>query len=476
MMELIYTSSSKGLEKGRQGYCTVACTESMAPLLKTNLENMSGYSWIFSPHDKNFNNNPVNYSFMKVKSGQEWLTVFSRIGLSGLDYSGRPNKIAHYICIEDDDLADYNEYSPSSIIGGKETFVENWEGDSQYFQKDFRTLSVEPQEPSTAYWQEVTGDGDWASYLVQAYREAPDSHINIIYDSHIEPLKLIAESTALLTPEEQWDITFSTYFNGSSLNSSCKWRFILRGSKYFEELKSTKNIIDLNDLQDHSPEVELALPDKWDEETNPNILLPPSTFDTSWDEKSNEPVVEKQPGKESNKKKLKTLSVWIIIIAIIIIICNNYSLLGLSSADDTSHEDQHIVEPYSYKISQELIPKGDDLEKYGDVLISIQTDDFLRKLRLHKKISLDIFAILPEEMEISLIATENYQVNDNVINRLYIKKINGEFVQDKKSLLRLNLSKKLVIESLLKIDQEFIIDFKKNVLMMKVNRIIIKFI
>jgi len=467
-MELIYTSSTKGLDKGRQGYCTVACTESMPALLKTNLENMSGYSWVFSPHDKNFKNNPVNYSYMKVKVGQEWLTVFSRIGLSGLDYSGRPNKIAHYICLEDEDLAAYHQYSPSSIIDDEDTFIESWDDNSHYLQEDFRTLNLSPKNYSTKHWQEATGDGGWASYLVKLYRDAPEANLNIIYDSHLEPLKLIAETTALLTVEEQWDVTFSTYFNGSSLNTTCKWRFILRGSKYFNELKSTKGLIDLNDLQGQPPHVDLDSPGKWDEETHPIILLPTSSERDLFKE-NNESASVKQHGKKLNKRNTIALSAGIAIGVAAIFIANKYPPLNPS----ISSQEEQI---YNYKTHHELIEKGNELEEHGDVLISITTEDFFEKLKLHKKITLDIFAIQPEEITTSLVATEDYQVSDNLIHRLYIKKVKDEFVQSKTPIFRLSLSQQLVLESLSKIDDEFIKEFKKNVLMMKVNRVIFKFI
>ena len=176
-----------------------------------------------------------------------------------------------------------------------------------------------------------------------------------------------------------------------------------------------------------------------------------------------------------------TLSVGLASVAALITVCNNYSFATKSPADNSSHEDQQDAGLYSYKIHQELIPKGDELEKYGDVLISIQTDDLFKKLRLHKKITLDIFAIPPEEINTSLFVREDqedrYQVNDNnVISLLYVKEVNGELIQSEKPLFRLNLSKKLVLECLSEIDQEFFRKFKNNVLMMKVNRVIFKFI
>lgn len=259
MIELIYTSSSKCVGSKTQGYCTVACSHSISPILKINLENMSDYSWIYPPHHKEFANNPVNYSFTKLDVGQKKLKILLRIGVNGLDYSGRINKIAHFICLDNDDVNTYSEYSPIQIIKGSNTFVKNWNEDSQFIEKKISDLIPGKLEKVNGYWKEVTGDRAWAAHLVKLYRESPSSYVNIIYDLHVDPLKLISELTDLLSDEEIWNVTFSTLYNGTSLNSHCNWRFILRGSKYHKELKSIKNVFDLNNLKDYEPNREILI-------------------------------------------------------------------------------------------------------------------------------------------------------------------------------------------------------------------------
>ena len=480
MMELIYTSSSKGVDRGSQGYCTVACSDSIPPMLKMNLETMSDYSWIFPPHHKDFENNPVNYSFLKVKAGEEWLRVISRIGLNGLDYSGRPNKIAHFICLQDDDLDECHSFSPANIVSKRETFVEKWEEDSQFLEKDVSELGSEPSTSSCAYWQEVTGDGGWASHFVQKYHDSMDSQICVIYDLSVDPLKLIFEASSLLSPEEQWDTTFSTYFNGASLNTSCNWRFILRGSKFHESLKSTKNIIDLNDLQGQAPVSDLGMDDLSMDGLSSESDVAQGDFavrgGTGKIKKKRSRV--NRPLSKSNKSKSGNTGIVLLLVAIIallVILLGKDLILGDNVPNESTGDKEEDVF-YSYKVELQPISEYDDLKKLGDTLVTINTENFLAELKANKKMSLDIFKGKPGDVEITLAAHKEYKLIDNVICHLFLEKIDGQFIQNKKPLLKLRISKGLVVESVTEIDEDFIEEFKTYIKKMKVNEIIFEFI
>jgi hypothetical protein len=469
MMELIYTSSSKGVDRGSQGYCTVACSDSIPPKLKMNLENMSDYPWVFPPHHKDFNNNPVNFSFKKLKAGEEWLRVISRIGLNGLDYSGRPNKIAHFICLNDDDLDECHELSPAHIVSGQNTFVESWEEGSQFLEKDLCDLSLDPVT-STSYWEEVTGDAGWASHFIEQYQDSMESQINVVYDSHIDPLRLIMEAMSLLSAEEQWETTFSTYFNGTSLNSTCNWRFILRGSKYQEGLKSNKNVIDFNDFQGQAPVTDLSMDELSIEDHDSVTNIPETTFKVSNRTGSNSVVGE---NRKSSGQRRGILLLAVIIVSLVAVLLLKPA--GKQSQDGVSDVQEEEVF-YPYKVEQESIPEGHELEEFGDVLIRIDTDKFLTELKANKKMSLDVFKTKPDKISIKLVSTKQYKIIDNVISKLFLEKIDGEFIQNKIPLIKVRISKELVVESIIDIDEDFIEEFKNNIKKMKVNRVIFEFI
>jgi len=475
MMELIYTSSSKGVDRGSQGYCTVACSDSLPPMLKMNLENMSDYSWIYSPHDKNFNNNPVNYSFVKVKDGEDWLRVIMRIGLNGLDYSGRPNKIAHFICLQDDDLDECHEFSPAQIIAEGNTFVKSWEDGSEFQENDFSELGLEKAESSTTYWEEVTGNGAWANHLVQKYHDSLDSQINILYDEGVDPLRLIAEATTLLSPEEKWETTFSTYFNGTSLNATCNWRFILRGSKYHEGLKSTKNLIDLNKLKGTSPEMDLAIEELSIEGTGASSSEPQSDFVGSGTGRN----TYKGPAHSRKKQSNQNQTIVFLLLAIIVLLA---IFLGKDQIFGTKEKQDDVVNVeeeevfYSYDVELKEMPEEHELKEHGDYLVLIKTEEFLQALKVNPKMSLNVFKTKPPKIDIKLESTKQYKVIDNVISKLFLEKVDGEYIQNKLPLIKLRISKELVVESLSDIDDAFIEEFKTNIKKMKVNRVIFEFI
>ena len=97
-------------------------------------------------------------------------------------------------------------------------------------------------------------------------------------------------------------------------------------------------------------------------------------------------------------------------------------------------------------------------------------------LKTNKKMTLDIFPGKPEKIEIKLVSTKQFKVIENVISKLYLEKVDGEFIQNKEALIKLENSKFLIIESLREIDQSFIAEFKTNIKKMKVNRVIFEFI
>ena len=98
--ELHYTSVPRGLKPGSRGFCTVACTPQMPGPLVERLESLSGYQPVYPPHDPAAARNPINFSHMQAALGGRIVSVLSRVGPAGLDYSGRTNKYAHHVVLE----------------------------------------------------------------------------------------------------------------------------------------------------------------------------------------------------------------------------------------------------------------------------------------------------------------------------------------------------------------------------------------
>src|SRR5262249_10787445 len=100
IQELHYTSVPRGLKLGSRGFCTVACTTQMPGPLVERLENLSGYHPVYAPHDPAAPQNPINFAHVRLTIGGRSVSILSRVGPAGLDYSGRANKYAHHVVLE----------------------------------------------------------------------------------------------------------------------------------------------------------------------------------------------------------------------------------------------------------------------------------------------------------------------------------------------------------------------------------------
>ena len=110
--QLIYTSSKRGLELGRSGYCTVARSEGMRKGISSELESISSYDFSKSSPG------PI-YSYRVLCIQGIDYCVCSRISNCGFDYTGRTNFIAHHVVFEQSELSEY--LNPAY-------FMLNWSG------------------------------------------------------------------------------------------------------------------------------------------------------------------------------------------------------------------------------------------------------------------------------------------------------------------------------------------------------------
>ena len=97
--ELIHTSAPKGVDPGSRGFTTVAITQGLGAAWKSRLESLSSYA-----PDQGLTSKPVIHMHCLIRAGGLSKHVLSRISPCGLDYSGRPNRIAHHLLLDNHDL------------------------------------------------------------------------------------------------------------------------------------------------------------------------------------------------------------------------------------------------------------------------------------------------------------------------------------------------------------------------------------
>ena len=103
-LELIYTSAKKGLKPGSVGFCTVAMSRQMSPTLAATLESLSGYRHLYTAGNGNYADNPVNFCHYLIPDRGRVARVIARIGAAPADYTGRTNKLAHFMVLDSAEL------------------------------------------------------------------------------------------------------------------------------------------------------------------------------------------------------------------------------------------------------------------------------------------------------------------------------------------------------------------------------------
>jgi hypothetical protein len=256
--ELIYTSSPKGLKLGARGFCTVATTSGMAKNLADRLESLSGYRQLYPPGSPDAHLNPVNFSYLRFVMGGQTYYLLSRIADAGLDYTQRTNKLAHHIALQQ---AEFPSAGPAWLASQPEVFETMWNREPEVLSNSRRTI---PQGRLNARicsaWKVATGDAGWAGVLAQNILTHASSEAYLIYKPGTDVLELFTEAQALLSPEQRWEATFSTYFTNLPPGVECRWRGVIDGSP--EALRARrapdKLVIDLTATPVQAPESDMV--------------------------------------------------------------------------------------------------------------------------------------------------------------------------------------------------------------------------
>ena len=256
MLELVFTSAKAGLIPGRSGFCSVAWTEGMPQNLVSLLENMSGYNALYMPNDPKAELNPVCYSYQKVRYGQNELRILSRIAFAGLDYTGRTNKIAHHIIIEDDSELASLQHGPVSAFLCEENFITEWNEPPRLLPRRTRLKSATTAGLRADQWHTITGYPQWAGIVAERFLAGDEkSCLYLEYDNEVHRgniLPLIDEIVRVLPPGAVADFTFNTYFTNAQNGIDCFFRAALPNSPALPAIKrfKVKDLISLVSLSE----------------------------------------------------------------------------------------------------------------------------------------------------------------------------------------------------------------------------------
>ncbi len=225
--ELHYTSAPRGLKPGSRGFCTVAATPGLSGTLLERLESLSAYQPVYPVHDPAAARNPVNFMHLKPALGGKSLSILSRVGPAGLDYSGRTNKYGHHIVLEANERP---AGGPAWLLSQPGFVQDAWHGEPRLLAHGTRPPQGDPPPEVARAWQAVTGDAGWAGVLAEAFLADPRRAAVVVFQPGLELLPLFVEAIALLPLSERWDVEFSTFFATLPPGVTCSWRGVIDGS------------------------------------------------------------------------------------------------------------------------------------------------------------------------------------------------------------------------------------------------------
>ncbi|MDR2441361.1 MAG: hypothetical protein LBE12_18525 [Planctomycetaceae bacterium] len=205
IQEQISTSSLRCLD-GNSGFGVVAQTTGMALNVSRDVSMLSGYKHYFSAGDVQ---NPVVFMHVVRRSGGMDRHIVSRVADCGNDYSGRTNRIAHHLIIEELDLP-HLSCGPTAILSQPNLFLTQWNDKPQELPAGRVLPNPEIYVQKCTAWEQCCGDAGWGG--VVAERVEKGDPVSVIFNPGKNILPLLAEVFTLLPSSVRWKTTFSTFF------------------------------------------------------------------------------------------------------------------------------------------------------------------------------------------------------------------------------------------------------------------------
>ena len=232
--ELIYTSAERGLRPGTRGFCTVAHTQGMPPQQIQLLEALSAYKNLYSVHDTQEKAEPIAWSHLTSNLVGRSASIVSRVGATVADHTGRSNKLAHHVLLQQRE----RPLGGPAWLCQQSGFLRDAWDEQPHLIADMKEIPAGDYEaaPATA-WEALTGDPAYAAFLPNAFKANGDAITVIAFAPGTDMLALIAESLALLEPSQRWNVTFSTYFTQLAVGASCAWRCCVADSDTLREAR-----------------------------------------------------------------------------------------------------------------------------------------------------------------------------------------------------------------------------------------------
>ncbi|HEY4262665.1 MAG TPA: hypothetical protein VGM98_21075, partial [Schlesneria sp.] len=238
--EILYTSAPSGLRPGSSGYCTVLSSRGVPAPTVELLESLSGYRHLFPLGHPQATLNPVNFGHYVMRISGRREHVLSRVSDFRLDYTGRSNKLAHHVVV--DEIAAVPA-GPAWLLKRPNWIRDNWNGDVGFSDGSrIPAPDVRAAEPCSA-WARATGDAGWAGVLAESFLADPNRKVFLIYRPGTDVLALFDEAIKLLPELKRWDVTFATFGAALPATVECQWNGVVAGSAEVDQSRKFINAL-----------------------------------------------------------------------------------------------------------------------------------------------------------------------------------------------------------------------------------------
>ncbi|MCH2136843.1 MAG: hypothetical protein MK101_09720 [Phycisphaerales bacterium] len=220
--ELIHTSAAHGIDPNARGFTTVAMTQGISGPWRSRLESLSSWSL-----EAGIRGQLVIHRHVVLTVGGAKRHVLSRIAPCGLDYTGRPNRIAHHLLL---DAGEVPPAGPAWVLGHG-PFAQQW-NDAPAIRGTPPAIpsGMVPPGPCTL-WQQVTGDAGHAGLVLDHMLGASRKTLTLVLPEGAPALEMMAQAIALLPPAQRWQATFTTLAQQLPAEATCALQVAIAGTQ-----------------------------------------------------------------------------------------------------------------------------------------------------------------------------------------------------------------------------------------------------
>jgi len=200
--EVIHTSVRRGLDGGT-GFAVAARTGGMPRVLVESVSALSGLSEAWSGAS-DWDRTLRATRAVSMPAGVQWLA--SVIRPSGMDHTGRGNRLAHHRVLDADEV---ERCDPAQLLCDHERWMASFSGEPRELDVPAPLPDMQPAGGAANAWKSAFGDaGVAAEMLERAFQSGVGAWI--VLPAGADRLQLLQEMVALLPSANRWKRGWST--------------------------------------------------------------------------------------------------------------------------------------------------------------------------------------------------------------------------------------------------------------------------